>query len=123
VCEDNDLACRGDLLERSREAVHSRRIHRLHRIVDHDKPKGTVWKGRARKKQAQGERMQFPLAHHAEGRARNAIDGHIKRHATLTFCAFQRDAAKLHVAVQPEVLPCSHCQVGNRRKALVPNLC
>ena len=83
VREHDHLPRSRRLLERAREAVHARRVHRLHRIVDDDEAERAVGERRARQEQAEGERVQFALAHHAERGAADAIDRDVERDAAL----------------------------------------
>ena len=91
--------------EHVRQAVHARGIHRLHRIVDHHEAERALRQGRARHEQAERQRVQLALAHHAEGGAGDAVHGHVQRHAALRGRALQRDVLQLHVALLPELSP------------------
>ena len=81
VGEDHDLAVGGGALEDARQAVDPRRVHRLHRVVDDDEAERALGERGARDEEAERERVQLALAHHAEGRALDAVDGDVERHA------------------------------------------
>ena len=60
--------------QHAREAVDAGRIHRLHGVVDHHEPERALGQRRARQEQAQRERVELALAHHAERGAADAVD-------------------------------------------------
>ena len=122
VRKDDDLAGPCGVFEGFREAVHAGRIHRLHGIVDDDEPERAFGERRPGQEQTQGERVQFPLAHHAERSRLHSVDGDVQCHAALALGPRQLDATEFHVALLPEMLPRHHRLVSNRRKALVADL-
>ena len=119
VSEDDHLARTCSILQRPRQPVDARRIHRLNRVVDHDKAKGTGRKCGPRQEQAQRERVQLTLAHDAKGGAGNAIDSDVKRDTPLALGAGKLDPSKLDVAVLAKMLPGRHRLIGDRRESLV----
>ena len=118
VSEDDHLARTRSILQRPRNPSIARRIHRLNRVVDHDKAKGTGRKCGPGQKQAQRERVQLALTHDAKGSAGNAIDSDVKRDTPLALCAGKLDPSKLDVAVLTQMLPRCHRLIGDRRETL-----
>ena len=65
--------------------------------------------------------MQLALAHHTQRFRRTAINRHLQRDAAPLSCPFEFDAAKVDVALKPQLFPHGDCPLGNRRETLVPH--
>src|SRR5439155_9001741 len=59
------------------------------------------------------------LAHHAEGGARDAVDGDVEDHAASRAVAGELDPSQLHVALLAEALPDPRRFLGDRPEAVV----
>src|SRR5439155_12824339 len=86
---------------------------------DHDEAEWALRKGGARDEQAEGERVQLALAHHAEGGARDAIDGDVEDHAAAGAVSRELDPSQLHVALLAEALPDARRLFGDGPEAVV----
>ena len=122
VREHQHLAVRSRALEHAREAVDPGRVHRLHRIVDHDEAERALGQRRPRHEQAQCERVQLALAHHPERSPRDAVDRDVERHAPPRPLARELDAAQLDVALLAQVLPdvAAFSAIGAKRSSRIP---
>jgi hypothetical protein len=94
VGEDDDLAGSRGVRERARQPLDPRRVHGLHRIIDGQKPERTFGERRSRKEQAQGQRVQLSLAHHAQRFGRSAVHGYLQRDPPALRRPLQHDAAQ-----------------------------
>ena len=83
VGEDDHLPRERGLFERAGQAVDAGGVHGLHRVVDHDEPERAFGQGGAWQEQAERQRVQFALAHHAQGGAGDAVNGDVERHLAL----------------------------------------
>ena len=92
-------------LQHARQPVHARRVHRLHGVVDHDEAERALGQGRARDEQAERERVQLALAHHAQRRALHAVHRHVEHHPPPGAVARELDAPQLDVALLAQLLP------------------
>ena len=105
VGEDDHLAVARRRLQHAGQAVHARRVHRLHGIVDDDEPERRLGQRRARDEQRQRQSVQLALAHHAEGDALDAVHGHVQLHLAPRGGARQPDVLQRDVALLAELGP------------------
>ena len=117
--EDHDLAVRGRALEHARQAVDAGGVHRLHGIVDDDEAERALGERGARDEEAQGQRVQLALAHHAEGGALDAVHGDVEDHAPAGALSRELDPPQLHVALLAEALPDPRRLLRDGREAVV----
>ena len=103
--EDDDLAILRRRLQHAGEAVHARRVHRLHGIVDDDEPERRLGQRRARDEQRQRQRVQLALAHHAQRHALDAVHGDVQVHLALGRRAGEPDVLQRDVALLAELRP------------------
>src|SRR5262245_22230711 len=67
-------------------------------FIDDDEPERALVERRPREEEAQRGGMELSLAHQAERRCWNAVDGHVKRHLPRRPGALQLDPTELNVA-------------------------
>ena len=79
VREDDHLTFLRHRGEHACQTINLARVHRLNRIVDHDEPERRLREQHPRQKQGGCERVDLPLAHHAEGLAAGSVDADVKR--------------------------------------------
>ena len=76
--EDDDLARARGAVQHAGEPVDLGRVHRLHRIVDHGEAERGLVEAGARQEDADGEREQLALGHHAERVGRLVVGAHVE---------------------------------------------
>ena len=119
VCENDDLPIRGGPLEDTGQAVDSGRIHRLHRIVDHDEAERALGERGPRHEEAERERVQLTLAHHSQCGSLDPVHGDVERHAAPSAFTGELDPPQLDVALLAEMLPDPGRFLGDRSEAVV----
>ncbi|HEX8102043.1 MAG TPA: hypothetical protein VF533_05500 [Solirubrobacteraceae bacterium] len=118
VGEDHDLPRRRRASEDPREAFDLRRVHRLHRIVDHREAERRLVEARARQEHRDAEREELALRHDAERAGVLPVGADVERRLAPAPDALEPDVAQLDVGLVAQLLPVGERLSGDRREAL-----
>ena len=116
--EDDDLARAGRAVQDAREAVDLGRVHRLHRVVDHREAERRLVERRAREEDADREREQLALRHHAERVRALAVGAHVEVRPPGAAGLLERDVVQVDRRPLPQLAPVLDRALGDRREAL-----
>ena len=121
--EDHHLPLLGQFGEHPCQPVDLRRVHALHRVVDHDEPERALRRAAARQERRQPERLHLALAHHAQrGAVVGAVHADREDHPPPGVRPLQGHRAELDVALLAQLRPDPLRVRGERRHPLVAQL-